>query len=73
MKPLRQVKPIVIRLILYVFLAVQMVSTAYGAERILRADIRHRPPEMIVDGKITSGPLKEILEDAAKQLLEEKQ
>ena len=45
-----------------------MVSTAYGAERILRADIRHRPPEMIVDGKITSGPLKEILEDAAKQL-----
>ncbi|MBF0165278.1 MAG: transporter substrate-binding domain-containing protein, partial [Magnetococcales bacterium] len=34
-------------------------------ERILHADLRHRPPEMIVDGVFLGGPLKDLLDEAA--------
>ncbi|MEO5332212.1 MAG: PAS domain S-box protein [Magnetococcus sp. YQC-5] len=37
-------------------------------EKILHADLRHRPPEMIVDGQFLGGPLKDILEEAVTQL-----
>ncbi|GAB0057162.1 Sensor histidine kinase RcsC [Candidatus Magnetaquicoccaceae bacterium FCR-1] len=36
-----------------------------GEERTLHADLRHRPPEMIVDGAFLSGPLKDLLDEAA--------
>lgn len=36
-----------------------------SAGQVLRAHIRHRPPEMIVDNHYLSGPLKELLEVAA--------
>ncbi len=34
----------------------------------LSADIRHRPPEMIVDDEYVGGPLKDILDVAAREL-----
>jgi polar amino acid transport system substrate-binding protein len=43
-------------------------SSLYAQSRVLLADARHRPPEMIVDevkGKV-SGPLIEILNEAAR-------
>ena len=39
-----------------------------ASDRSLSADFRHRPPEMIVEGERFSGPLKDILEEAAKSL-----
>jgi len=36
-----------------------------GQERELTADFRHRPPEMVVEGQRLSGPLKDIIEEAA--------
>lgn len=56
------------RLSLALFLLLAFLGSASGANKILKADIRHRPPEMIVDGKFFSGPLKEILEEAAAQI-----
>jgi len=41
-------------------------ATAEAAEKVLKADFRHRPPEMIVEGERFVGPLKDILEEAAK-------
>jgi PAS domain S-box-containing protein len=41
---------------------------AATSEKVLLADIRHRPPEMIVDGNFQGGPLKEILEEAANRV-----
>ncbi|MEO5345113.1 MAG: PAS domain S-box protein [Magnetococcus sp. YQC-9] len=42
------------------------VSSGWSAEeRILHADLRHRPPEMIVDGLYLGGPLKNLLDEAA--------
>ncbi|GAB6054384.1 hypothetical protein JCM17960_32040 [Magnetospira thiophila] len=41
------------------------LSLALAADKLLHADFRHRPPEMIVEGEQISGPLKEILEQAA--------
>lgn len=37
-------------------------------ERVLHADFRPRPPEMVVNGESFSGPLKDILEEAAVSL-----
>jgi polar amino acid transport system substrate-binding protein len=39
-----------------------------ASERILKADFRNRPPEMFVNESSISGPLKDILEAAAKQI-----
>ncbi|MBF0369701.1 MAG: transporter substrate-binding domain-containing protein [Magnetococcales bacterium] len=44
------------------------MTPAWGADKVLTADIRHRPPEMIVDGGFQGGPLKEILEEAANRI-----
>ena len=44
------------------------LGLAGATDKILNADIRHRPPEMIVDGVYQGGPLKVILEEAAKQI-----
>ncbi|WP_245597630.1 substrate-binding periplasmic protein [Psychromonas aquimarina] len=40
-------------------------TAAHAAVKTLRADFRHRPPEMVVSGNQFSGPLKEIIEQAA--------
>ena len=40
-------------------------SVGFGQDRELTADFRHRPPEMVVEGQRFSGPLKEIIEEAA--------
>ncbi len=37
-------------------------------ERVLQADIRHRPPQMIINQNTSSGPLKEILDEAASEI-----
>ncbi len=39
-----------------------------GQDRELTADFRHRPPEMVVEGQRFSGPLKDIIEEAAATL-----
>lgn len=46
-----------------------LLSTAISAQT-LKADFRHRPPEMLVDSSTNqlSGPLKDIIEEAAQQL-----
>ncbi|MBF0194874.1 MAG: transporter substrate-binding domain-containing protein [Magnetococcales bacterium] len=49
----------------YLFL---FMGTAISSEKVLTADIRHRPPEMIVDGHYQGGPLKVILEEAAAKI-----
>ncbi|MBF0589546.1 MAG: transporter substrate-binding domain-containing protein [Magnetococcales bacterium] len=66
--PIRAIRPVFRTLLLGLILLLQVVGYAHGAERVLKADIRHRPPEMIVDGQIFAGPLKEIMEEAAAQL-----
>jgi polar amino acid transport system substrate-binding protein len=45
-----------------------MFTSVQAKENVLQADFRHRPPEMIVEGKKMSGPLKVILEEAAKKI-----
>ena len=39
-----------------------------GQDGELTADFRHRPPEMVVEGQRFSGPLKDIIEEAAARL-----
>ena len=43
-------------------------ATVLGQERELMADFRHRPPEMVVEGQRFSGPLKDIIEEAAAKV-----
>lgn len=43
-------------------------TLTFSEEKILKADFRHRPPEMIVNGKNKSGPLKDIIEEAVKKI-----
>ncbi len=45
-----------------------MFTLTHAEENILRADFRHRPPEMIIEGKNRLGPLKDIIEEAAKKI-----
>ena len=46
-----------------------MFTLTYAEEKILRADFRHRPPEMVIKkGKKRSGPLKDIIEEAVQKL-----
>jgi len=51
-----------------VFALLVFTVPAGAAEMVLKADFRHRPPEMIVEGERFTGPLKDILEEAAKSL-----
>ncbi|WP_076408045.1 ABC transporter substrate-binding protein [Shewanella sp. UCD-KL12] len=37
-------------------------------EKLLTADIRHRPPQMIIDQNDSFGPLKDILNEAASEI-----
>ncbi|MPY22631.1 amino acid ABC transporter substrate-binding protein [Shewanella psychropiezotolerans] len=42
------------------------ISTLVSAEeKMLHADFRHRPPEMIVENNRAAGPLKDVLDEAA--------
>ncbi|NAX43773.1 MULTISPECIES: substrate-binding periplasmic protein [unclassified Vibrio] len=56
------------RNILISLAAVLISSTLFA--NTLKADFRHRPPEMVIspDGQKISGPLKEIIEEAAKNI-----
>ncbi len=45
-----------------------MFTLVHAEENVLRADFRHRPPEMVIEGEKISGPLKDILEEAAKKI-----
>lgn len=36
--------------------------------RILQADIRHRPPQMVIEHNVSSGPLKDLLDEAAENI-----
>lgn len=61
-----ELKPIA----LFVFAAMNGMLPAQAPSRVLQADARPRPPEMVVDvqtGKV-SGPLLEILDEAAGSL-----
>lgn len=55
---------------IFVILAfyVCMVSFLHAQNGIFKVDIRHRPPEMMVDGKSFSGPLLDIIQEAAKNI-----
>ncbi len=35
---------------------------------VMSADFRHRPPEMVVDGNLFSGPLKHVIEEALNRM-----
>lgn len=55
---------------IFIFLMLILIQlNLYSKEEILICDFRNRPPEMIIDesGEI-SGPLKDILEEAAKKI-----
>jgi polar amino acid transport system substrate-binding protein len=43
-------------------------TLTHAEEKVLRADFRQRPPEMVIESKNRSGPLKDIIEEAAHQL-----
>ena len=43
-------------------------SAVQAQDAELMADFRHRPPEMVVEGQRFSGPLKEIMEEAAAKV-----
>jgi len=45
-----------------------VLNTTYLQAETIKADFRHRPPEMIIDGKKKSGPLIDILELAVHKL-----
>lgn len=50
-------------------LAIGLFSFSCRADGgVLKADFRHRPPEMVVEGERFSGPIKDILEEAADRL-----
>nr|CRH07894.1 Exported protein of unknown function [Candidatus Magnetococcus massalia] len=53
---------------LLILLTLLLPFSSGAEEKILTADIRHRPPEMIVDGPYQGGPLKVILEEAASKM-----
>ncbi|ABK45895.1 multi-sensor hybrid histidine kinase [Magnetococcus marinus MC-1] len=55
-------------LLVLVGLLAWLPSSWAGDEPPIHADIRHRPPEMIVHGGFMGGPLKEVLEQAAAKL-----
>ncbi len=45
-----------------------MFTLVHAEEKVLRADFRLRPPEMAIEGGKMSGPLKDIIEEAAKKI-----
>ncbi|MFC2140432.1 substrate-binding periplasmic protein [Candidatus Auribacterota bacterium] len=53
-----------------VFLIIFMITATrlFAEEKILKADFRHRPPEMMVAEANKSGPLKDIIEEAAEKI-----
>ena len=55
------------KLILLFILSLSTTVT-FSEEKILKADFRHRPPEMIVNGEDKSGPLKDIIEEAVAKI-----
>ncbi|MBF0379919.1 MAG: transporter substrate-binding domain-containing protein [Magnetococcales bacterium] len=57
-----------LRLLTFFGYLLLFMGSALGSEKVLTADIRHRPPEMIVDGNYQGGPLKVILEEAASKI-----
>jgi polar amino acid transport system substrate-binding protein len=58
-----------VTVLLSVLLSLLFIYNSLQAEdNVLQADFRHRPPEMIVEGKKMWGPLKDILEEAAKKI-----
>ena len=58
-----------VTVLLSVLLSLLFIYNSLQAEdNFLQADFRHRPPEMIVEGKKMWGPLKDILEEAAKKI-----
>jgi len=50
-------------------ISLMLIDTlAFSDIKILKADFRHRPPEMIVQPRNQSGPLKDIIEEASKKI-----
>ncbi|MCP4348701.1 MAG: ABC transporter substrate-binding protein [Desulfobacterales bacterium] len=43
-------------------------NTAYAEEKVLTVNVRHRPPEMVINGSERSGPLLDIIEEAASRI-----
>jgi len=41
---------------------------AWATDKVLRVDVRSRPPEMVIDGKQYKGPLLDIIERAAGKI-----
>lgn len=55
------------KFILFFILSLSTTIT-FSEDKILKADFRHRPPEMIVSGENKSGPLKDIIEEAVSKI-----
>ncbi len=54
-------------LILAITLLIVSYST-FSKERVLTADYRNRPPQMVVENSSFTGPLKDILEEASAKM-----
>jgi len=52
----------------FLFCCLFLLTLTHAQDNILRADFRQRPPEMIINGDKKLGPLKDILEIAAKKV-----
>lgn len=53
---------------LFGVLLLATIAHAEADEKVLRADFRHRPFEMVIENEKRSGPLKDIIEEAAKKI-----
>ncbi|MFO7749268.1 MAG: transporter substrate-binding domain-containing protein [Desulfobacteraceae bacterium] len=51
-----------------VFFTLPLSFSLQADEQVLHGDFRQRPPEMVIQGKNLSGPLKEIIEEAAQKI-----
>ncbi|MCP3944344.1 MAG: transporter substrate-binding domain-containing protein [Desulfobacteraceae bacterium] len=56
------------RKLILLFGLIILSTSVFAENRVLKADFRHRPPEMVIAGENISGPLKDILEEAAKAI-----
>jgi len=54
--------------IILLLIILLLINSATAEEKILRADFRHRPPEMSIEDNHLFGPLKDILAEAAKKM-----
>jgi len=55
-------------LLLFLITLSSSIAASAMSDDVLMADFRHRPPEMLINDGVLTGPLKDILDEAAHQL-----